>query len=96
MMDRASETLRQNLIHGQGVGSLRETSVIAVASMAKMFVGDLIEKGARYFPTVRRVCHSRVFVASKVRDERDVWRTPELLSKVSRTSLIFRSRPCDT
>ena len=37
----------RTLENGQGTGALKETSTIAVASMAKMFVGDIVEEGRK-------------------------------------------------
>ncbi|CAN0474528.1 unnamed protein product, partial [Hapterophycus canaliculatus] len=45
ILNRAAPTLLRSLESGQGRGVLQETSTIAVASMAKQFVGDLVEEG---------------------------------------------------
>ena len=47
ILDRAAPTLVRTLENGQGTGVLKETSTIAVASMAKMFVGDIVEEGKK-------------------------------------------------
>lgn len=51
VLDRAAPTLTQAVEAGQGNGSVRETTVIAVAAVAKMFVGDLIEEGEESIDT---------------------------------------------
>lgn len=45
VMDRSAPTLLRTMEKGQGTGVLKETSTIAVAAVAKMFVGDVIEEG---------------------------------------------------
>ena len=45
ILNRAAPTLVRSLESGQSRGVLHETSTIAVASMAKQFVGDLVEEG---------------------------------------------------
>lgn len=45
ILNRAAPTLVRSLESGQSRGLLQETSTIAVASMAKQFVGDLVEEG---------------------------------------------------
>ncbi|CAM9770619.1 unnamed protein product [Scytosiphon promiscuus] len=47
ILNRAAPTLLRSLESGQGRGVLQETSTIAVASMAKQFVGDLVEEAKR-------------------------------------------------
>ena len=59
ILNRAAPTLVRSLESGQSRGVLQETSTIAVASMAKQFVGDLVEQGitSRYV-TTRTACGS--------------------------------------
>ncbi|CBJ32780.1 expressed unknown protein [Ectocarpus siliculosus] len=45
ILDQAAPTLVRSIEGGQGRGVVQETSTIAVASMAKQFVGDLVEEG---------------------------------------------------
>lgn len=45
ILNRAAPTLVRSLESGQSRGVLQETSTIAVASIAKQFVGDLVEEG---------------------------------------------------
>ena len=47
ILNRAAPTLVRSLESGQSRGVLQETSTIAVASMAKQFVGDLVEEGVQ-------------------------------------------------
>eukprot|EP00903_Cladosiphon_okamuranus_P017819 g16398.t1 len=47
ILNRAAPTLVRSLESGQSRGVLQETSTIAVASMAKQFVGDLVEEAKR-------------------------------------------------
>ena len=45
ILDRAAPTMIRSLESGQGTGVLQETSTQVVSSVAKMYVGDLIEEG---------------------------------------------------
>lgn len=45
VLDRAAPTLTRTLEAGQGNGTIRDSTVIVVAAVAKMFVGDVIEEG---------------------------------------------------
>lgn len=47
ILDRAAPTLTRALEGGRGTGNVKEGTVIAVAAVAKMYVGDVIEEGAR-------------------------------------------------
>ncbi|CAM9859248.1 unnamed protein product [Pylaiella littoralis] len=47
ILDQAAPTLVRSLESGQGRGVVPDTSIIAVASMAKQFVGDLVEQAKR-------------------------------------------------
>ncbi|CAN0136528.1 unnamed protein product, partial [Ascophyllum nodosum] len=40
-------TLTRSLESGQGTGALKETSILVMSSMAKMYVGDLVEEAKR-------------------------------------------------
>ena len=56
ILDRAAPTLVRTLESGQGTGVLKETSTMAVASMAKMFVGDIVEEGMLKLPCIVSCC----------------------------------------
>ncbi|CAN0446229.1 unnamed protein product [Ascophyllum nodosum] len=47
ILDRAAPTMIRSLESGQGTGVLQETSTQVVSSVAKMYVGDLIEEAKR-------------------------------------------------
>ncbi|CAN0290566.1 unnamed protein product, partial [Discosporangium mesarthrocarpum] len=47
ILDRAAPSLLRSLEAGQSTGAIKETTTIAVASMAKLFVMDVVETELR-------------------------------------------------